>query len=76
MQDQHRCLTRILVLGKACAGDHADHRLAQHLLVTAIHGVGGVLTTRRCGLLHLLTCQSLDRDLLHGNSLYILPTAR
>jgi hypothetical protein len=35
-----------------------------------------VLTARAGSLFHLLPCQSLKRDLLHGNSLHTLPTPR
>jgi len=55
VQDQHRRLARILVLGKASARDHADDCLAQHLLMTAEDGVSSVSTTRGYGQLHLLT---------------------
>src|SRR5215212_11625064 len=68
MQDQHRRLARILVLGKLSARDHADEGLAHHLLMTAKDSVRGMSTTRGSGQLHLLPCESLERDLLHANS--------
>src|SRR5215213_10846089 len=68
MQDQHRRLARILVLGKLSARDHADEGLAHHLLMTAKDSVRGMSTTRAGGQLHLLPCESLERDLLHANS--------
>jgi hypothetical protein len=49
MQDQRSRLARVLVLGQASPGNHADHCLPQHLLVTAVDSVGGVSTTRGCG---------------------------
>jgi hypothetical protein len=49
MQDQSRGLARILVLGEASAGDHADHCLPQHFFMTAEDSVCGMSTTRSCG---------------------------
>src|SRR5215203_1650190 len=70
MQDQHRRLTWILVLGKPSARDHADEGLAHHLLMTAKDSVRGMPTTRGCGQVHLLACEGLERDFLHANSVH------
>lgn len=37
------------------ARDHPDHRLAQHLLVSAVDGVGGMPATADGSLFDLLT---------------------
>ena len=56
------------MLGKASAGNHADHCLPQHFLMTAKDSVCGMSTARSCGQFHLLACEGLDGDLLHANS--------
>ena len=54
---------------EARTSDHADHGLAEHFLVTAEDGIRGVSTSGGGSQLHLLARESLEGDLLHGNSL-------
>jgi len=69
VQDQHRRLAWILVLGKASARFHVENWLAQYLLMTAEDGVRGVSTSRGYSQLHLLTGHGVERDFLHDSSL-------
>ena len=66
MQNLHCRFARILMLGQSLVCPQGNDRLAQEMLVTAIHGLRASATRSNARRIQLGPCQSSQRCLLHS----------